>query len=245
MISIRDASADKGKQLESLKSQNQKLQSLKSKWDSMGDEKNLVDTAFPDEENVDSYISEITSKASRSGILLTDIKLDSANAAETDANPDYICGNDSNGDPSQVAISQAATDGTMQTPGASGSGSGASASNCLQTVEISLSASGSWEQLLDFFKYLEDMNRISNIQSVSLSAASQIQSETPSNILSAEVSANAFFKGKNQNGNMTLANNLASQGNFNQNAIEKLKNAIYASYDVPAVAPAGERNMFQ
>ena len=97
MLSSKNALAGKQAQLENLKNQNQKLQAMKTKWEAMADEKNLVATAFPETENVDSYISEITSKASRSGVLLTDIKLGQAAGVGTSQNPDYICSSDSTG----------------------------------------------------------------------------------------------------------------------------------------------------
>jgi Tfp pilus assembly protein PilO len=248
MLSSKNELAGKQAQLENLKNQTQKLQAMKTKWEAMADEKNLVAAAFPETENVDSYISEITSKASRSGVLLTDIKLDQAGSAGTSQNPDYICSGDLTGGLAQAGVSSAAAAAPVA-PGASDT-SGlqtlpGSSSACLKAITISLTAKGSWEQMLDFFKYLEDMNRISNIESLTLSTQAQVQDQASSDILSADISANAFFKEKAQSGGMALANNLASQGSFNQKSLDKLKETIYAPYDAPAVSPSGERNIFK
>jgi len=240
IMSAKDSLAAKQKQLESLKNQTQKLQVMKSKWDAMADEKNLVETAFPETENADSYISEITSKASRSGILLTNITLGQKNSGGTGGNPDYICTDDSNAASSQpAAAAQPPAAGAPPPAGASGS--------CLKPVSISLSAAGSWEQMLDFFKYLEDMNRISNIDALSLSTSTQnqVQGQASADILSVDISATAFFKEKSQSGITSLASNLAVQGSFNQQSLDKLKETIYAPYDVPAVSPSGQRNIFK
>ncbi|HUD08557.1 MAG TPA: type 4a pilus biogenesis protein PilO [Candidatus Saccharimonadales bacterium] len=245
MLSSKNALAGKQAQLENLKNQNQKLQAMKTKWEAMADEKNLVATAFPETENVDSYISEITSKASRSGVLLTDIKLGQAAGVGTSQNPDYICSSDSTGASTAAsaqpvgAAAMPDTSGLQTLPGSS--------SACLKAITISLTAKGSWEQMLDFFKYLEDMNRISNIEALTLStqAQAQAQDQASSDILSADISANAFFKEKAQSGSMALSSNLASQGSFNQKSLDKLKETIYAPYDAPAVSPSGQRNIFK
>ena len=249
MLSSKNALAGKQAQLENLKNQNQKLQAMKTKWEAMADEKNLVATAFPETENVDSYISEITSKASRSGVLLTDIKLGQAGSVGTSQNPDYICGDDLTGGMAQAGASTTASAqpvGAAAAPDTSGLQTlPGSSSACLKAITISLTAKGSWEQMLDFFKYLEDMNRISNIEALTLSTQAQVQDQASSDILSADISANAFFKEKDQSGSMALASNLASQGIFNQKSLDKLKETIYAPYDVPTVSPSGQRNIFK
>jgi Tfp pilus assembly protein PilO len=247
MMSSRDALAVKQTQLDDLNNQVQKLQTLKTKWGAMTDEKNLIETAFPETEGVDSYISEITSKASRSGVLLTGITLDQKNGGGTGQNASYICGEDLTG-----GLDQPGTASLQPTSSVSGvvDASGlqnlsGSSSACLKAITISLQAKGSWEQMLDFFKYLEDMNRVSNIGSISLSTGAQVQDQASSDILSADISANAFFKEKVQVGSMALASNLASQGVFNQKSLDKLKETIYAPFDTPAMSPSGERNIFK
>jgi Tfp pilus assembly protein PilO len=251
IMNFKTVLADKQSQLENLKNQTQKLQTMKTKWNAMADEKNLVATAFPETSDVDAYISEITSKASRSGVLLTDIKLDKKNSAGTDQKPDYICNDSLTAGlnqgiaPSPDTAAQPAT-ASSASPDVSGSQAlTVSPSSCLKSFSISLTAKGSWEQMLDFFKYLEDMNRVSNIEALSLSTGTQSQDQASSDILTADISANAFFKEKAQSGSMALASSLANQGSFNQNALEKLKETVYAPYDVPAMSPSGERNIFK
>jgi hypothetical protein len=93
MMSVKSSLAEKENQLENLKNQNQKLQNLKSKWESLAEEKNLVATALPEAENVDSYVSELTSKASRSGILLSGIQASQkGGSVSAETAPSYICG---------------------------------------------------------------------------------------------------------------------------------------------------------
>lgn len=250
IMSVKSSLAEKNTQLENLKNQNQRLQSLKSKWESLAEEKNLVATALPEAENVDSYVSELTSKASRSGILLSGIQASQkGGSVSAETTPSYICGAGPDGGVSQASASSspAQAAGAAQPAGMPSSSdiAGAGGSNsCLNKVGISLKAAGSWEQILDFFKYLEDMNRMSNIDSVSLSAGTQ-SGQTSSDLLTADISATAFFKAKDQSGNAILAGSLADQQNFNQKAMEKLKEVIYSPYDVPAVSPNGERNIFK
>ncbi|HLM84170.1 MAG TPA: type 4a pilus biogenesis protein PilO, partial [Candidatus Bathyarchaeia archaeon] len=166
-------------------------------------------------------------------------------ASSADVPPAYVCANVPVG-----AAPQASVPGQTQT---TGSLAGASASpalpfpaDCLNTVGISMKAAGSWEQILDFFKYLEDMNRISNVEKITLSTdQASAQAQPSSDLLTANISAKAFFKGKNPAGNSLLSQSLASQGNFNQKALDKMKEVIYAAYDVPAVSPSAERNIFK
>lgn len=245
MTSIKNSLQEKNVLLDNLQNQNQKLQKVKSKWESLAEEKNLVAAAFPDEDNIDAYVSELTSKAGRSGILLTDINMAQKGGASSEAGTKsaYLCGvNPAGGTAVALPPDQVSEIATVS--GTDGS-AGPVSSGCFNAVGISLMATGSWEQVLDFFKYIEDMNRISNIESVSLAPVSQVQDQAATDLLKADISATAFFKGKTKNGNATLAGSLAGQENFNQKALEKLKNAIYSAYDVPAVSPSGERNIFK
>jgi Tfp pilus assembly protein PilO len=250
MMSTKESLAGKQSQLENLKKQVQGLQAMKTKWEAMTDEKTLVETAFPETEGVDAYVSEITSKASRSGVLLTEIGFNQTNSGGATQSADYICGADSTGGTAQSGASspQSSAAAPLVSGASDASGSqnlAGSPSACVKSIAVSLSVKGSWEQMLDFFKYLEDMNRISNIESVTLSAGSSSQDQASSDILSGDISANAFFKEKAQSGSMALASNLASQGSFNQKSLERLKETIYAPYDTPSMSPSGERNIFK
>ncbi|MCX6763062.1 MAG: hypothetical protein NT093_04805 [Candidatus Moranbacteria bacterium] len=234
----------KQSQLNEWNGQSQKLKKLASDWEPLSDEKALVQTALPDTENIDIYISELTSKASRSGILLSDIELvERSSGAE---NPAYVCGAVTDGSsapaPSSIPV------GTTAETGASGSISNNLASlssDCLEMIKVSIVAKGSWEQLLDFFKYLEDMNRISNIDGVNVSVENQGLEQASSGILSVGLSINAFFKKGGQAGDTMLIAGPASQMQLNQKAIQKLKETIYSPYAAPSVSPSGERNIFK
>jgi hypothetical protein len=224
--------------------QCQKLKKLASDWESLSDEKTLIQTALPDTENIDIYISELTSKASRSGILLSDIELvERSPGAE---NPLYVCGAVTDGSSASAPSSISA--GTTAETGASDSISNNlanSSSDCLKMIKVSIVAKGSWEQLLDFFKYLEDMNRISNIDGVNVSIENQGPEQASSDILSVGLSINAFFKKGGQVGDTMLIAGPASQMQLNQKAIQKLKETIYSPYAAPSVSPSGERNIFK
>jgi Tfp pilus assembly protein PilO len=231
----------KQSQLDGLNGQSQKLKGLKSSWESLGDEKTLVETALPETENIDIYISELTSKASRSGILLSAITL--AKGTVGAAGPLYVCGAVADGS-LILAPSSAPAETVAGAPNISSNPASLSIS-CLKTINVSMTAKGTWEQLLDFFKYLEDMNRISNIGETAISVENQAQDQATSDLLSFSVSVNAFFKEGKQTGDAMLAASMANQGQLNQKAIEKLKTTIYAPYDAPAVSPSGQRNIFK
>lgn len=234
----------KQSQLDKWNEQSQKLKKLASDWEPLSDEKTLIQTALPDTENIDIYISELTSKASRSGILLSDIELvERSPGAE---NPLYVCGAVTDGSSASAPSSISA--GTTAETGASDSISNNlanSSSDCLKMIKVSIVAKGSWEQLLDFFKYLEDMNRISNIDGVNVSVENQGPEQASSGILSVGLSINAFFKKGGQVGDTMLIAGPASQMQLNQKAIQKLKETIYSPYAAPSVSPSGERNIFK
>jgi len=234
--------SEKQSQLDELNGQSQKLEGLKSSWESLGDEKTLVENALPDAENIDIYISELTSKANRSGILLSGIAL--AKGSTSAVSPLYVCGAVADGSPALAPSSAPAETAAGTTPSISSNPANLPIS-CLKTINVSMTAKGTWEQLLDFFKYLEDMNRISNISETTISVENQVQDQTTSDLLAFSVSVNAFFKEGKQTGNAVLAASVANQGQLNQKAIEKLKEVIYAPYAAPLVSPAGERNIFK
>lgn len=241
LMSIRGTINEKKVKLENLKNQTQKLKSVQAKWETLTEEKMLVASAFPDEANVDSYVSEMTSKASRSGILLSDIQMNdkSKTASSPESASSYICQANQAGKTIQVA-DEAGAAGMSELDGSAGL-----SSSCLKTVGVSLKATGSWEQLLDFFKYLEDMNRITNVESVLLSTGGAPQGEPASDLLTADITGSAFFKERIENGNSILAGSVLSQGDFNRQAMERLKEAIYSPYDAPVMAPSAERNIFK
>ena len=182
--------SEKQSQLDGLNGQSQKLKGLKSSWESLGRGKTLIETALPETENIDIYISELTSKASRSGIFLSGITL--AKGTSDAESPLYVCGAVADGSLASAPIS-APAETAAGTPRIS-SNPASSSISCLKTINVSMTAKGTWEQLLDFFKYLEDMNRISNINGTAISVENQVQGQATSDLLSFSVSVNTFFK---------------------------------------------------
>lgn len=246
-MAARSELKEKTALLENLKSQNQKLQNVKSKWDSLGEEQTLVATALPETESVDAYISELFSKAARSGILLSDVKIEQANqGAGAATSPAYVCSAASGeglpqGAPSPEEAGSPDAIGGGENP----AGQATVSANCLKATGISMTAKGTWEQMLDFFKYLEDMNRISETGLLGLDSGTESAGQPASDLLTASISLDIFFKPADSKGSVALAQELAARGNFNQKAIEKMKTLIYAPYNMPAVSPGSERNLFK
>jgi Tfp pilus assembly protein PilO len=224
-----------------VQSKNQKLQKLKLEWQSFSNERNLVLSALPDSENMDAFFSEIITKAGRSGVLLTKIEQSKPNQTGTTTNSSYICG-------AEGAAGSGAAASSTEIGGATGANANseleASSIVCLNAVSISLSVRGNWDQVLDFFKYMEDMNRVANINTATITASDSQQGQS-SDLLNIEISMTGFMKKKDQNFNSVSADNLASQGKFNQSGLNKLKNAVYAPYAVEPVSPVGVRNVFK
>lgn len=238
MMLARSSLAEKQAQLADLKRQNQKLQQVKSEWEAMGNEKALVLAALPESENIDSYVSEITSRASRSGVLLSEIEINSQNSQAIE-DPPYVC---------KSIGSESVAAGGESFPLEAASQNAATAvfsGNCLKKIGVEMTAVGSWEQMLNFFKYLEDMNRISNISGVNLASAKSAEGENSSDLLTANISANAFFKAKEQTASLTSGNSLANQGSFDKKAIKKIRDVVYSLYAAPSVSPVSERNLFK
>jgi len=249
MKELRQSLAVKQAQLDEIKAQNQRIQKIKASWEALGEEKTLVQRALPETKSVDFYVSELTSKASRSGVLLTDIK--PGNTVSNAVNQTSTCESDSASSSSLGAVqspTNAPPANVSSAPTVSGPEAASSAvavSSCIDTINLNMNAKGTWEQLLDFFKYLEDMNRISNFQTVAITSGGQTEDQAASDILSVNVSIKAFYKAKSQSALSNMASGLASQTGLNQKAIDKLKNVIFSVYSAPAVSPAGQRNLFK
>lgn len=236
MSSAKATLSQKQEQLAGLKQQNQRLQQIKSEWDALGEEKTLVQTALPEAVDIDSYISEITSKASRSGVLLSGIRINPQGSSEDGYS--YVC---EEVVPEALApsVSPKAVVPAETVPVEPIS------AGCLEMVAVNMTAQGSWEQILEFFKYLEDMNRVSNVKGATITTQAPSQDQAPSDLLNVTVSAGTFFKKRSQAGSLALVNDLISQNGFNKKALEKLRGIVYSLYDVPAVSPAGGRNIFK
>jgi Tfp pilus assembly protein PilO len=245
MLSAQKDLSQKQNQLDSLKMQTQKLSQAQKNWEAMSDDKTLVESALPEKEDVDSYISELFSKASRSGIYLSDLKKDQASSVSEET-PAYVCGAvDQNAMPDASASAPIDPNSTSSVT-ADMTAAMLPQRSCVQMISISMSARGSWEQMLDFLRYLQDMSRVSNIGTVAISSQNTAQpDQNASDVLGAQLSINVFFKNKSLKPDSMAIGQLASQGDFSKAAIEKLRDVVYAPYTVPSVSPGGERNLFK
>ncbi|MDD3487463.1 MAG: type 4a pilus biogenesis protein PilO [Candidatus Moranbacteria bacterium] len=218
--------------LANVQAKNQKLQNLKSQWSSLMEDRSLVETALPDSEDVDAFIAEIVSKANLSGVLVSQIDKDQQIQSTSSA---YICkgGED-------------ATDASMSDDGTySEDNALAVSSSCVDPLPINLSVRGSWEQVLELLKYVEDMNRIVNINLINFALSMDSDQEQSSDLLTASIGFDGFLKKKDDSTGSVSAENLASQGKFNENALNKLKNSIYAPFSAPSVSSGEVRNIFK
>jgi Tfp pilus assembly protein PilO len=250
MQEAKNSLATKQSQLEEIQSQSQKIQQMKTDWENLGEDKTRVEMALPEGESADFYVSELTSKASRSGVLLSDIKF-GGSGGSTAENLPYACGANNDAAAPSGAVQSVASAAPAGAPSAAVvSGQSdltvpAVPPSCLETIDLSLTAKGSWEQLLDFFKYLEDMNRLSNLQAVSISTEAQTQDQVVSDILSLNISTKIFYKKKNPSAITSMASGLVGQAGLNKKAIENLKQVIFSVYSAPQVPPGGQRNLFK
>lgn len=201
--------------------------------------------ALPDNNDTEDYLSELYQRAARSGIIISSISSpDKAGSASVS----YVCGavNGAAGSQTPVVAASAGTQSsTGENQGASLSGSSAA---CVEAQFMEVTVQGSWDQIVNFFKYVADSNRIANLKGVSINTAAS--SGTPgqgasSDLLSAKVDLEIYFKSKNGNGDLTTIAALASGSGFDKNALQNLKNMVYVPYEAPAVAEMGERNIFK
>ncbi|MDI6777602.1 MAG: hypothetical protein QMD77_00240 [Patescibacteria group bacterium] len=245
MAARKDVAANAG-QLESLRVQNAKLAELKSQWETM-EEKKLVQTALPESEEVDSYMSELYQRVSRSGALLT--KFESTKAVSSE-NISYACVKSDETSVSggiQPSMQGTTPDASKMpaTPLASGAAPAVS-SSCANLATVEISIFGNWEQILGLFKYLEDTNRLANISKVAIRLKEQVVQEGGnSDLLSAGIKLNIFYKPKSETGNMTTISSLASGGSFSEEGLKKLKDVVFSAFEEPGVSEAGERNIFK
>ena len=235
MNTNRKTLAENKEKLAALKAQTQKLDSLKSNFESLEDRKTVF-VALPENEDLEDYMGELYQRASRSGVLVSNFSLSQGASEGSQA---YSCG-------AQTDAQIAEAGAIAPAPGA-GSVSSAPASNsCVKITPVKISIGGSWEQLLSFYGYLTDSNRIANITQVAITPRSQTSAEgSESSILESEITLNLYYKTKSGTGDKTTIDALAQGGGFNQNAFKKLKEIVYAPYEEPVVSDTGERNIFK
>lgn len=235
MAAKKAVDGDKG-QLASLQSQNAKLLTLKSKWETMDEDKRRVQNALPENKDIDNYLNELYGRVSRSGVLLKNFDVLKGGSNDQSA----ICGGEAG---TSAGVSQA---GENTAASSSAATSPVVSRPCVNSADVNISASGSWDQLLSLLNYSGDTNRVANIRSLSISSAGEgKQEEGNSDVLRIGITLRIFDKAKTEMSNIGTINTLASQGTFNEGIVSKLKNTIYSIYEEPSVSETGERNIFK
>lgn len=219
-----------------LEDQNKKLSDLKTKWEAMSDERTLVDGSIPVDTSIDYYLSQLYEQASKSGVLLSSVSKN----IKSELGESYACGAKVGPEVSQsISSSQDDASGAETTSAPKKSKSAATGSPCANVVSINVEINGSWDQVLNFLKYLESTNRIANVSSIEISGS------TSNDLLRVKIQTSVYFKDKTSNGSSTLASGLMSGKGFEEGVIKKLNAIIFAPYVAPSVSETGERNIFK
>ncbi|MBM4401459.1 MAG: hypothetical protein FJ045_05875 [Crenarchaeota archaeon] len=252
MRKIKTSILDKETQLAGLEAQNVRLAELKKILESM-DEVKIVNSALPDNEAAENYLAELYQRAVRSGVAMSALAI-SESAAGSVAG---ICQGEAQ---SSADLSQAPdapvggpvyAAGNSSTPGdtdASASAANAAvSSSCARGLSFQISVKGSWDQLLAFFGYLADSNRIANVSKVNLATASASGQgeQQATDIISATISMEAYVKPKSSASDAGALRTLASGAGFSKDIIRKVNEIIYSPYEPPLVSETGERNFFK
>lgn len=238
----------KESELAELQKQTAKLTELKQAFESSAEEEKTVKTALPENEATEMYLAELYQRAVRSGILMSTFS-----AAEASGGTTNICGVYGG---ASAASSGETVSGTAESsavaPNASSSldsglGGPTAAASCVKKMDFGIGVKGNWDQLLNFFKYLADSNRIANINEVALIPFSEsvAQGQPESDLINADISLSVYYKSKDPAGNVSTLNALANGSSLNTEMIEKIKDTIYLPYESSPVTETGERNFFK
>ncbi|HBB36661.1 MAG: hypothetical protein UX02_C0001G0026 [Candidatus Moranbacteria bacterium GW2011_GWC1_45_18] len=243
MKANRKALADSQKKLSDLQSQTRKLSELKEAFETF-EEKKIIAAALPENESPEDYLNELYQRASRSGVLISSFT--AATKKGSSGELAYICGADAASSGSTTGAASAGASAGLANPSASGSGAESAASACVQFSSIDISVEGNWEQLLNFYKYLADSNRVANVAQISISPQGQSTSEgSSSDLLNSTITLDVFYRSKIKTSSPEAVKILASGSGFNQGLIKKIKEVVYAPYEEPVVSETGERNFFK
>ncbi len=243
MTAKKKAAGASQRQLSDLRQQDMKLSELKAKWDSM-EEKKMVQNALPEGESLDDYMSEVYTRVSRSGVLLKSFGTQSQASAGTSETSAYVCGSGLGAPTGDVQPMSGATAAAgPQTP----ADAAAAPPLCANSLDVSLTMAGTWEQLLTFFQYLGDTNRIANIKDATIKSEVNTQSaESSPDVLAAELTVQLYsYKQKSGTADLKTIGALAGKGGFNVSALQKIKDTVFSAYEEPAVSETGERNVFK
>ncbi|OGI25212.1 MAG: hypothetical protein A3J76_03450 [Candidatus Moranbacteria bacterium RBG_13_45_13] len=250
MMANRNSLETKRGELAKLQEQSRKLNQLKESMLSMED-RNLISVALPESVDVEDYLNEFYQRAARSGVLVSDFAISDASSL---SQPSYVCGVAANSQAGTVSSSGAGTGATNPNTTLDNSGTDATAfaatSSCVLGSAVSATLKGSWDQILSFYQYLFDTNRIANVREISLAvglmAGQALTEEAKTDLLETKVSLNIFYKPKSEMSDSGTVNTLAGSGEIKADVLKKLADEIiYSPYEAPSVSESGERNIFK
>lgn len=236
MRSIKKEQTELKSQLGKFEDQNKKLINLKAKWDTMSDEKTLVDGSLPIDSSADYFLAQLYEQASKSGVILNGV----STSAKSLYWGSYVCGSKAGPVVTESSDSSEndSTD-TEEVPKSKKSQSAGAASSCVNATTATIDINGTWDQLLNFFKYLGSTHRIANIRSVDISSGNE------SDILTVEITALVYNKEKTTDESGEIASSLKSGKGFEESVIKDLKAIVFAPYVAPSVSGSGDRNIFK
>ena len=237
---LQKAIGESKTELASAQKQTSKLATLANSLQSM-EEKKLVDVALPADGDQEDYLAELYQRAARSGIIMSNITFTEGSGSVVAS---YLCG-------SANTAGNASATSTSSSPSASGASASANSSAlpaCAKNQSVAISVMGNWDQILNFLKYITDSNRVANVTGVTLTPSTSnqgTQQGASSDILNATVNLVTFYKTKSETSNPATILALANGSGFDNNSLQKLKDIVYAPYEVPTVTETGERNIFK
>lgn len=238
----------KESELAELQKQTVELTELKGVFESIEEEK-IVKAALPENEATESYLAELYQRAVRSGILMSTF----SSAGGASGGTTSICGayggasETSSGETASETGKSPAVNPNESSSTGSSLGGPATAASCVKKLDFGINVKGSWDQLLNFFKYLADSNRIANIKGVDLvpSSESVAQGQPASDLINANISLSVYYIPKDPTSNVMTLSALAASAGLDKETIKRIRETIYLPYEAPQVSETGERNFFK
>ncbi|MFA5872130.1 MAG: hypothetical protein WC858_05445 [Parcubacteria group bacterium] len=264
MSKAKVALAETQAQIQIMEDNTAKLNKIKSEWEASAEDQELIDQALPNSEDSEKFMAELYSKASQSGMLLSGISIggnesvsssssQSCNSAgatgEVAGEAQPISSNTQVESNSSAEPQQADPDGSSILDN----------SACAKSLEFSIIARGTWSQIQDFLKYVNESSRFASVNGVQIESNSAensssvgqettqntaVSSESASDILGVSINVEAYFKGKAMGGDAMSVLGAVDSGT-NQKIIQKINDSVFRPYQVQAVESGGERNPFK
>jgi Tfp pilus assembly protein PilO len=231
---LKKSIAEDKKQLEQIQAQNVKMKEIENSLSSM-EEKPMVMAALPEQEETEKYLAEFYGRVSRSGVLLKSFSLTGESVESLSS-----CGTDTG---ASLLSSGTESSSTAENGGVASTGNVAVVSqslgattlinqiSCPKTIGIDVTVSGSWDQVMNFLKYIEDTSRIANITKTDINSGQAGSNPESSDILNAKVSLEIFSKPKSENASIAQVDVLTSGDGLNKNILKKIEGVIYGSFD--------------